>query len=131
MSEQEHSDQELVQHAEMRAKITAYLRKHRGEHTVGETATALNADTNLVGKILADMAENKQVNLRREGPAKKYSIGPLPEIAGATGVALKPGKDRSVRVSMKELEIEVAGFVITLTKNPTNGRARIIIDESK
>lgn len=127
----EHSDAVLTKRAALRAKITAYLKGHPGRHKVGDVADALKADVNLVGKMLAEMAENKQVELLRQGPSKLYGIGEVPNLAGGKDVVVLPthGRQKGVRVAMKELELVVAGFTVVLTRNPENGRPRIVIDQ--
>lgn len=120
----------LIHDAEARAKLTSWLKRHPGKHKVGEIAEATGYSPDKAGRILREMHENDLVDMEPEGTAKMYSIGKAPEVTGAKDVAVKSRKGKA-RVTMKELELEVAGFVIVLTKNPANGRPRIVIDQGE
>lgn len=127
MTRKEHGDAEMISSAEKRAAITSHLAQVAEERPVAQIAEAVGLSRSAAGQILAKMADNKLLKVRKEGTAKLYSIKPGVAIDGTVEVVerKKPGRKPKRADDAQSIEFVIAGMVVVLSK--VNGRVRVEI----
>lgn len=121
-------DERLVESADRRARIVAWLRANPGEHGRTEVCEAITGDThglNNFGAMLKEMSEQGLINRRAEGGHTFYSYREPPE------------RQRRVKpVGAGELPPDVelvidGSLTIVVGRNPDNGRIRVTFFDMK
>lgn len=131
-SEGHQTDDATVEQAHGRAAITAWLSQNAGEHSVEEVATGTGMSRGTVGQHLARMANEGLIPpVHQVGTAKFYRGNGHPTVLSSSvrkPPVAAPAK-KPLGVSAKDIEIVIDGTLIVVTRNPANGRKRILIED--
>jgi DNA-binding transcriptional ArsR family regulator len=123
MAKNSPSDEVLVEQAERRSNILAFLVQNEGEHSVAEIAGAINLRPNVVGLTLKSLADSGLVSPpRRESGQNYYQNGEAPTPKRAYTKKSKPS-------AAKDVELVVGGTLIIVGRNAETGRLRITLED--
>lgn len=120
------SDEQLVEHATIRASIIGWLGANPGPHDAAAVADGIGRERPSVAQALYQLNKagliNKAVTVDDTGKHALYSGNGHPE-AEAPKVRRK-----FKRESVTDVELIVAGVEIVIGRNPATGRLRITLE---
>lgn len=124
--EHQMTDAEMVEGADRRARIRSWFANHPGEDTDRHKMAEVlgTSDIGTVGKLLTELAEQGEINMRKEGNANRYWRGVLQE-------ERNPPKQKRVKALgagelPADVELVIDGkLTIVVGRNPQTGRLRV------